>query len=426
MCAVLGCATTPTSPQKPIRQESIPNENSEDDTREMTETELEKNENTSEKTGSVVQKKISDNTSTKEPPETISANFPITEEKKGEKKRDKNRRNKKDAKKKNEQNEDRKETQTDRKEKKQIITLESILAEKKNFTSQATKVQFCKTLNENSNLFSVLTLSSFNVQATTTVKKEIEEPFKAKLNIDNPDLIKNIKFIVEYPVKTATTSSFSYTSIKAGEDGVLAFTPPKSDFSIDGEVRVYLDILNGDEMQENVQIMNENIAESLKSKLITSFSYKVATDNRRISAAIAILDHDKDGKAILSENIIANKLFVKMMRSGFSRAGLAPFESLDKLQGDAIIAQAKEFFKNAVEYYIFGKSYITKLEKNEDNTWECKVECILYVWNLKQNKKVLEFNLSRTEKGKSQGDAVRKTRINMGEQEMYNKLLYNL
>ena len=258
------------------------------------------------------------------------------------------------------------------------------------------------------------------------MRKEIDEPFKAKFSIENPSLMKDINFIVEYPVKTASATTFSYASLKADNEGLISFKPPKSDFSIDGEVKVYLDLLQGENLAEDARIINENITDSLKTKIITSFSYKVATGNKRISAAIAILDYDKNGKAILNENIVANRLFVKMMRTGFSRAGLAPFETLAKLEGVAIINHAKSFFKNAVEYYVFGKSYIKNLEKRENNTWECKVECTLYVWNLKQDKQILEFNLSRTETGKTQGDAIKKARINLGEEEMYNKLLYNL
>ena len=306
------------------------------------------------------------------------------------------------------------------------LTLKSALTEKRSFASQNDKIQFCKTLNENPQIFNSVMLTSINTQVTTTVKKEIAEPFKAKLDIESPSLIDDISFIVEYPVKTASGFTLSYTSLKANTDGTLLFTPPKSDFSIDGEVKVYLNLLRGDIPAEDARIINENIAESLKTRLITSFSYKVATANRRISAAIAILDYDKNAKPILSENIVANKLFVKMMKTGFSRAGLAPFETLAKLDGSAIINHAKGFFKNAVDYYIFGKSYITKLEKKENNEWECSVECTLYIWDLKQDKKVLEANLSRSETAKTQGEAIKKARISLGEQEMYHKILYNL
>lgn len=354
-----------------------------------------------------------------------SANSPIKQEHKGSS-RQETKPTTIEEKKKGKKKKEDKQQEENKHENRSPITLEKALAEKKNFVSQNDKIQFCQILNENSQIFSSVMLTSLNTQASTTVKKEIAEPFKAKLNIENPSLIKDINFIVEYPVRTAGSSSFSYESVKADDDGVLSFKPPKSDFAIDGEVKVYLDLLNGDTPSEDVHIINENIADSLKTKLITSFSYKVATDKRKISAAIAILDYDKNGKPILNENIVANKLFVKMMQSGFSRAGLAPFEALAKLEGSAIIQHAKGFFNNAVEYYIFGKSYIKNLEKNANNTWECKIECTLYVWNLKRNQKLLEFNLSRTETAKTADAAIRNARINLGAQEMYNKLLYNL
>lgn len=389
LCFVFACATVPrTPPDQPIQQQTT-----EDSSKKNTvQNEIEKKDDKFDER--------KENTSNSNIASSIS-----TTEKEGKKKG-------KDIKK---------------DEVKPSITLESTFLSNKNFTSQDDKIQFCQTLNENPQIFNAVSLKSVNSQATTTVKKEIAEPFKAKLDIDNPSLIKDINFIVEYPVRTADASKLSYKTIKADDEGMLSFTPPKSDFAIDGEVKVYVDLLNGNTPSEDARIIREHITDVLKSKLITSFSYKVATGNRRISAAIAILDHDQNGKPNLNENIVANKLFVKMMRSGFARAGLAPFEALAKLEDDsAIINHAKSFFNNAVEYYIFGKSYVTKLEKDANNNWECKVECTLQIWNLKQNQKVLEFKLSRTETAKTQSEATKKARINLGEQEMYNKLLYNL
>ena len=91
-----------------------------------------------------------------------------------------------------------------------------------------------------------------------------------------------------------------------------------------------------------------------------------------------------------------------------------------------IIERAKETFNGAVELYLYGKTYITKVEKLEDSTWKVELQGNLNVWNLKQNKKITVFNLTYSSIGKNQNDAIFKARRAFGEELLFQKILYNL
>ena len=311
-------------------------------------------------------------------------------------------------------------------EKVEPITLQKLIKEKKTFTLKDEKLQFCQTVNENQNLFDSLELKKISFPNSTSADQPFNQDFTLKVELHDKDLIKNMEFIVEYPVKKDGSIVYNYEKLTANENEEVSFKAPKSAQSIDSNLTISVNLLKTDDLKEDMLIFNENVKEELKNKLKVSFDYKVSTPNRRVSAAIAILDYDQNQKALLQDNKVANRLFVKMMRQGFSRTGLAPFASLAKLDDALIVEDAKRFFNGSIDYYIYGKTYIKSIEKDSNGMWICNITGSLCVWNLKQNKKVFECNVTNTGKSKTKEDAILKARTALGEESMYNKILYNL
>ncbi len=312
---------------------------------------------------------------------------------------------------------------------KKPITLVSVLSEDRNLASKTERVEFCNFINEHSEVFEEVQFLQINCPPATVANRQVEAPFSAKFEANgalSPSSLKTLQFIVEYPVRSSVEIKNVYERCSADENGVVSFLPPKSAFAIDGEIKIYLNILKGEDLEEDASSIKEHIASNIKDKLCTSFPYRVATNNKRISAAIAILDYDQDRKPNLKDNKVANQLFVRMMKAGYGRAGLAPFEGLAKLSDAEIIESAKNTFNGVIEYYFYGKTYITSLKKSDDGTWLCEIEGRLEIWNLKQTKKLFEFNLSSVEKGKNQWEAIQNARIALGAKKMYEKILYNL
>jgi|GEM_PF-1140852 len=317
---------------------------------------------------------------------------------------------------------------TQSKNKKTPTTLSSLLLEASNIKSKEDILTFCDVINKNKSMFDDVSLKVFTQPSPTTANQDFEEEFCAKLEVANDSLTSNalssLNFVAEYTIKTKDASTKEYKKLELKNDTV-SFKPPISNVAIDSEIKIYLNPFNSSSLEEDVKIINENIDSEVGRKLCVTFLHKVATPNRRLSMAIAVLDHDQNGKPILKENIVANRLFVKMMRSGFSRTGLAPFEVLANADNDKIINNAKAFFKGAVEYYIFGKTYMKNVEKNADGAWQAQIESTLYIWNLKTNKKLFEFVFQHTGKGKNQWEATHNARVSLGEDIMYHKILYN-
>lgn len=303
-------------------------------------------------------------------------------------------------------------------------TLQSILTGERSFSSKDEKMQFCKLINENKDLFKNIQFEKIDFPPPTASNKQVQKSFSAKFNIE--ESFKDLSFIVEYPVRTSSGMKMMYEKQILNDEGIISFTPPPSSFAIDGKIKICLNLFRDENLKENIETIEESIEDELKEKFSISFPYKVATNNRRIAAAIAILDYDQNREPNLKDNKVANKLFVRMMKAGYARSGLAPFESLAKLNDKEIIENAKATFNGVIEYYFFGKTYITSLKQKEDGMWECKIEGKLEIWNLRQSKKMFSFNLACIENGKNKWEAIQKAQNTLGSEIMFEKILYNL
>ena len=305
------------------------------------------------------------------------------------------------------------------------LTLKSILEKTNDFSPSNTKLQYCNFINENTSLFENCSLMPVSSPEPTNANREFKSPFIAQINIEDMSFVQDLEFIVAYPEHKNGGTSLSYEKLKADEKGYLSFTSPKSAFAIDGSLIICLNLLKTDNLEEDFALINKNISEVVKSKTTASFDYKVATTNRRLSSAIAILDYENN-RPILNENTTSKHLLMQMMKTGFSRTGLASFAELASGNETAIIENAKRTFNGAVELYLFGRTYIKNVEKLDDGSWKVEIQGNLNIWNLKQNKKVMSFDVTHSTTGKTQREAILKARRVFGEELLFKKILYNL
>ena len=306
------------------------------------------------------------------------------------------------------------------------LTLKSILEKTNDFSDKNAKLKYCSFINENANLFESLTLTPSLIPTPTNANKDFKSPFVAQINIEDFSLLKDLEFIVAYPVHKDGKITLAYEKAITDEKGYVSFTSPKSAFAIDNVLTIAINFLKTDNLEEDFSIINANISEELKVRIIANFDYKVATANRRLSSAIAILDYEQNKRPILNENTTSKHLLMQMMKNGFSRTGLASFAELANSNESKIIENAKETFNGAVELYLYGKTYITNVEHLEDGSWEAKIQGTLNIWNLKKNKKITSFDLTYSSVGKTQRDAILKARRIFGEELLFQKILYNL
>lgn len=306
------------------------------------------------------------------------------------------------------------------------LTLKSILEKKNDFSHEDAKLQYCSFINENANLFESLTLTPSLIPTPTNANKDFKSPFVAQINIEDFSLLKDLEFIVAYPVHKDGKITTAYEKAISDEKGYVSFTSPKSAFAVDSVLTIAVNFLKTDNLEEDFYIINKCISEEIKVRIIANFDYKVATANRRLSSAIAILDYEQNKRPILNENTTSKHLLMKMMNNGFARTGLASFAELANSNENKIIENAKETFNGAVELYFYGKTYITRVEHLEDGSWEAEIQGILNVWNLKKNKKIASFDLKYSSVEKTQRNAILKARRVFGEDLLFQKILYNL
>lgn len=306
------------------------------------------------------------------------------------------------------------------------LTLKSILEKTNDFSYSDAKLQYCTFINENASLFESLTLLPSSLPSSTNANREFKSPFVARINMEDFSFLENLEFIVAYPRYKNGNRFLSYEKIKADEKGFVSFTSPTSAFAIEGSLVIVLNLFKTDNLEEDFNLIAKNINEELRNKITASFDYKIATANRSFSSAIAILDYEQNRHPVLNENTTSKYLLMQLMKNRFSRTGLASFAELANGDEKTIVENAKKTFNGAVELYLYGKTYITKVEHLEDGTWKAEIQGYLNIWNLKQNKKIMSFDLTYSNIGKTQRDAILKARRAFGEELLFQKILYNL
>ncbi|MGP1438678.1 MAG: hypothetical protein ACTTKH_06360 [Treponema sp.] len=306
------------------------------------------------------------------------------------------------------------------------LTLKTILEKKNDFSFTNAKIQFCHFINENASLFESLTLIPSSIPAPTNANKDFKSSFVAQINMEDLSVLKDLEFIVAYPINKNGEVVLAYEKLVADEAGYVSFVAPKSAFAIDGSLNIVLNLFKTDTLEEDFNLINKSINEEVRNRITASFDYKIATGNRRFSSAIAILDYEQDKKPIVNENTSSKHLLMQLMKNGFSRTGLASFAELANVNEMEIVENAKKTFNGAVELYLYGKTYITKVARLADGSWEAEIQGFLNIWNLRQNKKVTAFDLTYSSIGKTQRDAILKARRAFGEELLFQKILYNL
>lgn len=306
------------------------------------------------------------------------------------------------------------------------ITLKTILEKQNDFSHANAKLQYCHFINENANLFETLTLTPSSIPSSTNANRDFKSPFVAQITMEDMSFLKKLEFIVAYPVyKNGDLATF-YEKLEADEEGYISFVSPKSAFAIDGSLTIMLNLFKTDNLEEDFKLTNKNINDEVKNRITASFDYKIATANRRLSSAIAILDYEKNKRPILNENTTSKHLLMQLMKNGFSRTGLASFAELANANENTIIGNAKNTFNGAVELYLYGRTYITRIEHLEDGTWVAEIQGFLNIWNLRLNEKLASFDLTYSSVGRTERDAILKARRSFGEEVLFQKILYNL
>jgi len=211
-------------------------------------------------------------------------------------------------------------------------------------------------------------------------------------------------------------------SLSTSAEGLATFTAPVPVRSGKDSLTIAADLASHDPIfLDSVNLRKE------KGQLSSSFSYTVSTRARSIPTTISILDFDKNGKAILANNLSATTLLAPLVKKGFSRIGMADFTT-QLASGDeaALLKAAKALFGNAVERFIYGTTRIDSLAQNADGLWSCTVTAQVTVRDFVNETTTYAATLSETATGKTEASAISAARVRLAGEDIVQALFYNL
>jgi len=205
-------------------------------------------------------------------------------------------------------------------------------------------------------------------------------------------------------------------------DGLATFTAPVP-------VKSGKDVLTiGAALSSHDPILLDSInLRKEKNQLASSFAHVVSTSARSIPTTIAILDFDKNGKAISANNFSATTLLAPLVRKGFTRIGLGDFAAqLATGDEEVLLKAARALFGKAVERFIYGTTKIDSLEQNADGLWTCTVTAKITVRDFVKEKTSYATTLSETATGKTEATAISAARVRLASEDIVQDLFYNL
>jgi len=228
---------------------------------------------------------------------------------------------------------------------------------------------------------------------------------------------------VSWPSVDADGAKITATQIlTTSPDGLAVFTAPVP-------VKPGKDVLIiGAALSSHDPILLDSInLRKEKNQLGSSFVYMVSTSARSIPTTIAILDFDKNGKAISGNNLSATTLLAPLVKKGFTRIGMADFTSqLATGDEEVLLKAARALFGKAVERFIYGTTRIDSLTQDTDGLWTCTVTAKITVRDFVNEKTSYATTLSETATGKTEAAAVSAARVRLAGEDIVQDLFYNL
>ncbi|MGI5074836.1 hypothetical protein E4N71_05175 [Treponema vincentii] len=266
-------------------------------------------------------------------------------------------------------------------------------------------------------LLDAISIEAVSRPAPVNAGSPFTEPFAARVVVTAPEKqfpLDNYPITVLYP-SSGTGSSLKTELIRTDAEGFLYFTPPTPERACDGTLFFCLYPAR----------KNTALTSDAADNLSVSFSYKVATMEKRIPTIISILDYDENNNPVFSSNITATSLLTGLMKRGFSRIGLDEYRELAGSDEAAVIRAAQVKIGTAVDRFIFGKTYIT-VETAEDGTFTCTIRADISIWNFKQAQKINRFTFEHTAEAKTKAQAISLARTDLGETVIAETFSYSL
>lgn len=297
------------------------------------------------------------------------------------------------------------------------------------------KKSFCSFLNEHPQLFENILIEKISVPAPAQAGKPFEKQFEIAVFLksgETKEPLKNTGFLIEYPESSGNGNRRLFAKTKSGENGVVSFSAPVQNSAIDSVLIMYADFLgaaNSDfegMVPETAGILKETLNDGIKKNISAEFEYKVATSKKAVTTTIAVLDFDQNNIPLHSENTTAVYLLRGLMQRKFLRTGLDEYRELAKTDDNITVTAARKKFNGLVERFIYGRTKILKIEKEENGTWSCSIEGTVCVWDFKTDRKTNEFKASYFSTGKTKNEAFFNARAKLGETILADKILYGL
>jgi hypothetical protein len=207
-----------------------------------------------------------------------------------------------------------------------------------------------------------------------------------------------------------------------GEDGTLSYTAPVPEKPGKGE------LVMSAALDSTESALRDGIAfEKEKGFLRHSFPHVVSSNAKKFATTISILDFDKAGNPIKSNNFSATTLLKPLVQKGFSRIGMADFPTqLASGDEEALLKAAKAQFGSAVRRFIYGTVRIESVSQGDDGTWTCVVKGDIAVYDFTDSASVYRTTVYATKTGKTEAAAMQAARTELAGSVIVQDLYYNM
>lgn len=260
--------------------------------------------------------------------------------------------------------------------------------------------------------------------AATVAKKPFKGAFSVRASAADGTPLAGLPVRVDYPAFSADDPSAPAVtaSLAAATDsaGIVTFTPEIPPRSVESSVVFSLALNSRDgELDAAIGLVSAGRSASLP--------FLAGTLNKAVPTSIAMLDYDKNGKAMGGMGVSATACLKPLVKMGFTRIGMADFPS-QLASGDetALIAAAKKLFGSSVDRLIYGTTRVVSTAKGADGTWSATCASAVSVWNFKVGGKTWSGTAEATASGKTEAAAISAAREAVAGGVIPLKLYYNL
>jgi hypothetical protein len=271
-----------------------------------------------------------------------------------------------------------------------------------------------------------IVLEPVSVPGETSAGTAFKKDFSVKaysVAQDKKIPLPGLEFSVLYPALAADGSKVVMSeSRKSDADGLVAFSAPVPARSGKDKVVIAPALTTRDSA-----LLDSINARKSAGTYAVSFPHVVSTNAKRQSTTIAILDFDKNGKAITSSDPSATTLLAPLVRKGFNRIGMAEFPT-QLASGDesAVLKSAKAQFGSGVQRFIFGTAKIESLAQGDDGAWTCTLVTRVSVWDFALDAKVYSTEIRYSSVAKTESAAIEAARKKVAGELLPEDLVYNM